>query len=102
MKKIILLLVAMIFSFGVYAQDRKMPKKDHIMMTDGKMWVMKDGKTTAMDKEITLSNGTVIELSGKVTTTDGTTQILGNGDAIDMDGIVTKYDATRKDKSKME
>ena len=100
MKKLILLLVAMTFSFGVYAQEREMPAKTHIMMKDGKMWVMKDGKSSAMDGDLTLNEGTIVSASGKVTMKDGSTKTLENGDAIDMDGVISKQGMIKKEKSK--
>ncbi|HLL44957.1 MAG TPA: DUF6799 domain-containing protein, partial [Segetibacter sp.] len=70
MKKLLILVTAFTLSAGVFAQDKteKMDKKmDHnmgmmkdcIMMEDGKMMVMKGGSTMAMDKEMTMKNGTM-------------------------------------------
>lgn len=102
MKKLFVLLVALAFSFGMHAQDGKMPKKDHIMMKDGKMWVMKDGKTSSLTQDMTLSDGSVVNLAGKITMQDGSTKMLENGEAIDMDGVITKHDERKSDKSKMK
>lgn len=108
MKKFIVLLIAMTFSIGMHAQEVKtqtqpaMPLKDHLMLKEGKMWVMKDGKTTAMTQDMVMSDGTMVSTSGTVTSAkDGTSIILANGDSVDMDGIVTKYEPKKKDKPKM-
>lgn len=98
MKKLILVLAAMLFSFGMQAQDGKMPSKDHLMMQEGKMWVMTAGKTTAMTQDIKLSDGSTVTVAGKVTMQDGNIKMLDNGDAIDMDGVITVMDANKKDK----
>lgn len=102
MKKFLLLFAAMTFTFGVYAQDGKMPTKDHLMMKDGKMWVMKAGETTAQTTDMNLSDGSVVTVGGKITLADGNIRMLQEGEAIDWDGIVTKTDARKKDKSKMK
>lgn len=93
MKKFLLLLVAITFSLGSYAQEKTMPKKDHLMLQEGKMWVMKQGTTAAMEADQTLSNGTTVSVSGKVTTKEGNSFMLEEGDAIDMDGIISKTNA---------
>ena len=66
MKKLLALMVAILFSVTVYAQDKekKMDKmhasmKDCVMMHDGKMMVMKGGEMTAMTEDMTLKNGTM-------------------------------------------
>jgi hypothetical protein len=102
MKKILLLFVAMTFSFGVYAQERQMPEKTHLMMQDGKMWIMKDGQSSAMDADLTLNEGTVVASTGKVTRKDESTRMLTDGEAIDMDGVITKHQVTKREKSKMK
>lgn len=101
MKKILLLLAVIMFSIGSYAQQ-KMPKKDYMILQDGKMWVMKGGTTTALEADQTLSNGTTVSMSGKVTSKDGTITLLEEGDAIDFDGIVTKTNTRPTKKEKMK
>lgn len=99
MKKAMLVLAALAFSFGTYAQDGKMPKKDHVMMKDGKMWVMKDGKTMTMTKDMTMSDGTMVSTNGTVTMKDGSTKMMVNGDGMMMDGMMMDH-STKKGKSK--
>lgn len=103
MKKMLLVLLAFAFSFAGYAQEGKMPKKDHLMLQDGKMWVMKQGTTAPLEADQTLGNGATVTIGGKVTTKEGTTFMLEEGDAIDMDGIITKTNTkstTKKEKMK--
>lgn len=100
MKKLFFLMFALVFSTSIWAQDGKM--KDHVMMKDGKMWVMKDGKTMMMDKDMTMSNGTMVSTTGKVTMSDGKSMMMKNGDMMDMEGMMGKHDMSKKDKSKMK
>lgn len=102
MKKMLLLLVAITFSLGSYAQEKTMPKKDQLILQEGKMWVMKQGTTVALESDQTLSNGTTVSMSGKVTTKDGATFMLEEGDAIDFDGIITKTNTKPTKKEKMK
>ena len=78
----------------VFAQDKMDPKmdmkKDHCMMIKGKMYMMKDGKKTLMDKPMTLSNGTECNPDGMCKMKDGTIMKMKNGDMIDMDGNMMK------------
>ena len=61
-------------------------KSDHIMMQNGKMVMMKDGKTMPVNKEITLKNGTVIMTNGQYKGKDGNIMMMKEGDMMDMDG----------------
>lgn len=90
MKKLILA-AALLFSFGAFAQQEKTSREDHLMMKDGKMWIVKNGTPTAMNTEITTGNGTKVSRKGRVVKQSGATWMLRNGDIIDMDGKVTEY-----------
>jgi hypothetical protein len=60
---------------------------DGVMMSDGKMMLMKAGHPAlAMDHPITLSDGAIVEVDGTVKSKDGTEFRLRNGDMIMMDG----------------
>ena len=96
MKKLFVLFAATAFSCCVIAQDTKMESKpaqgkeqkmmnnDHkmnapkdvVMMRDGKMMVRKDGKWMAMDKEMTMTNGTKVMTDGTVMKSDGTKMMM--------------------------
>jgi hypothetical protein len=103
MKK--LLLAAAIFcSMGAMAQDSKMDdaKMDHkmkdcVMMKDGKMMTMMDGKTMVMDKDMTLSNGTMVMTNGMMKTKKGKMMQLKEGESVTMDGKMTKMKKAMED-----
>jgi hypothetical protein len=62
---------------------------DGVMMHDGKMMMMKAGRpATAMDHEVTLSDGTIVEVDGAVKPKDGKEFHLQEGEMIMMDGHV--------------
>jgi hypothetical protein len=70
-------------------------QKDGIVFRDGKLWNMKAGKGTAVDKEITLSNGTKVKSDGTVVMKDGTQTTLSEGDYISMDGKLERAKPNR-------
>ena len=86
--------VAFTLSSGVFAQekmDKKMDKnmdhnmgmkKDCVMMEDGKMMVMKGGNTMAMDKDMKMSNGTMVMTNGTVKMKNGKTMMMKDGDCM--------------------
>ena len=94
MKKLLIMAVAFTLSLGVFAQekmDKKMGmKKDCVMMEGGKMMVMKGGNTMAMDKDMTLPNGTMVMTDGTVKTKDGKTMMMKDGDCVYMNGKMSK------------
>ena len=47
-------------------------KKDHIMMMDGKMKMVKNGKEMPMENEMTMGDGTKVMADGMCTKKDGT------------------------------
>jgi len=60
---------------------------DGVMMHDGKMMMMKAGQpATAMDREITMSDGAIVEVDGSVKSKDGKEFHLQNGEMVMMDG----------------
>ena len=64
---------------------------DGVMMHDGKMMIMKAGHpATAMDHEVTMSDGTMVEIDGTVKSKDGKTFHLHDGEMIMMDGHLMK------------
>ena len=114
MKKIIVLLTACFLTAGVFAQnDQKTDKKDKmdkmdkmhhmkdcIMKKDGKITVMKDGKTMDLTSDMTLENGTVVMKDGTVKTKDGIITTLKEGDYVGMDGTIGNS-KTKWSKNKM-
>jgi hypothetical protein len=62
-------------------------EKDGIMMKNGKLIMIHDGREVApMDRETTLSNGTKIMMNGKMKTKDGTEMQLQEGQTVMLDG----------------
>ena len=60
--------------------------KDCIMMEDGKMIVYKNGKSSKMESDMTLSNGTMVSTDGSVKLKNGKTVMLKNGESIGLNG----------------
>ena len=92
MKKLLILFVAFTLSTGAFAQHKmdkieKMDmKKDHMMMKGGRIEMVKAGKTMAMDKNMTLINGTTVSTGGMVKMKDGKTMQMKEGEMMYMDG----------------
>jgi hypothetical protein len=104
MKKLLIVSAVILMSTAtIYAQDMEGKKthhteqsgkkmKDCVMMKDGKMWVMKGGKTMEMSKEMTLANGTKVMTDGTVTMKDGKTMMMKDGESMMMNGKMKKMD----------
>jgi hypothetical protein len=102
MKKLLILAVAFTLSSGVFAQDKtdkKMDKnmdhkmgmkKDCVMMEEGKMMIMKGGNSMAMDKDMKMSNGTMVMTNGTVKMKNGKTMMMKDGDCMYMNGKMSK------------
>jgi hypothetical protein len=78
-----------------YAQsagtESKMKEKDgEVMMKDGKMMIMKNGKWEAMTATATMSNGTKVMTDGSVMMKDGKKKMLKNGECMMPDGMMKK------------
>ncbi len=99
MKKVLLSLLAITLSFGVFAQDttsgmnymqqHNMKPHEGIWMKNGKLMVWENGQATQLTQDRTLSNGTLVMTDGTVKKSDGTTQTLREGDFISMDGTIS-------------
>ncbi len=90
MKTLTRILTVAILSFslvsaGFTAEDKEM-LKDHIMKKDGKVMVVKDGKSTAATEVITMTDGTKVMPDGAVTMKDGMKSMLKDGEMMTMDG----------------
>ena len=62
--------------------------EDCVLMTDGKMMRVQDGKKMAMTEPLTMNNGTKVMADGNVTMANGQTMMLHNGQCVMMDGQV--------------
>lgn len=111
MKKLLILLAAAAFGLSAAAQhEGHSPTttkqadhtKEHLMMMDGKMMHMKDGKSMALTQEIKLSNGATIAKDGTLKMKNGKTRKLKNGEMIYMDGKMGKMPGNKTSKKKMK
>jgi hypothetical protein len=91
--KILVAVMAFVFvSFTSHAQITK----EHAMMKDGKMYIVKVDVETIMKSDMTLKNGTVIMTDGTVKWKNGKSVKLTNGERVDMEGHI--YDKEKKEK----
>ena len=82
-----LAVVGLFLSVSFLASPGVAAEKDGIMMKDGKMTMMQDGKEiTRMDRETTLSNGSRVMMKGKLITKDGKETQMQEGQMVMMDG----------------
>jgi len=101
MKTISLFLVAIAFCFSASAQvnnEANLPQKHHqnaqsnnhnyYTMQNGKLMMSNNGTMSAVDNDVTLSNGTTISTTGKVTWKSGKTENLQNGERIGSSGKI--------------
>jgi len=86
-RTITLAVVGLFLSVSFLASPVMAAEKDGIMMKDGKMWRLQDGKEIGrMDRETTMSNGTKVMMSGKMMMKDGKEMQLQEGQTIMLDG----------------
>ena len=69
---------------------------DHLMMHDGKMMSVKEGKATPMTETMTLPNGTQVMADGTVMMKDGKKMMLKEGQEIGTDGKMHADDMDHK------
>ena len=74
--------------------------KDCCMMKDGKMMVMKNGKTMPMEKDMTMKNGTKCMTNGECTMKNGKKMMMKEGDCMEMSGKMGKCSMMNKDMKK--
>ena len=71
-KTVTLAVVGLFLSVSFLATSVVAAEKDGVMMKNGKMTMMQDGKeVTRMDRETTLSDGTRVMMNGKMVMMDG-------------------------------
>src|SRR5579862_1401436 len=82
---------AVIFLSSLLISVPALADMDGVMMSGGKMMMMKAGQpATAMDHDVTMSDGTIVSVDGTVKTRDGRIFHLQNGEMIMMDGHFMK------------
>ena len=83
-----LLLVAFALAMNL---PRPIAAMDGVVMKDGRMMMMKDGRATEpMTADITMPDGTKVTTSGVVKMRDGQEQQLNNGAMMLMNGHIMK------------
>jgi hypothetical protein len=82
-----LAVVGLLLSVSFLASPVVAVEKDGVMMKDGKMTMMQDGKeVTRMDRETTLSDGTKVMMNGKMVMKNGKEVQMKEGQTVMMDG----------------
>ena len=86
-RTITIAVVGLFLSVSFLASSGMAAEKDGVIMKDGKMWRMQDGKEIGrMDRETTLSNGTKVMMNGKMMLRDGKETQLQEGQIMMLDG----------------
>ena len=86
-KNVTLAVVGLALSLSFLAAPVMAAEKDGVMMKDGKMWRMQDGKEIGrMDRETTMTNGAKVLMNGKMITKDGKEMQLQEGQMVMLDG----------------
>jgi hypothetical protein len=108
MKNLLFTLIIGMLASAIYAGNHKTPVKagygirteikdtgknkmmhpECYVMKDGKMMHKKNGKMTAMTKDVTLTDGSVVMMDGTVVRKDGTRITLKEGEKIEMNGTI--------------
>ncbi|HMF84732.1 MAG TPA: DUF6799 domain-containing protein [Nitrospiraceae bacterium] len=86
-RTITIAVVGLFLSLSFFASSGMAAEKDGVVMKDGKMWRLQDGKEIGrMDRETTMSNGTKVMMNGKMTMRDGKELQLQEGQIMMLDG----------------
>ena len=108
MKNLGLLILAFAFSYGASAEINSATSQQNTnvvysqkhhegyFLKDGKLMMMKDGTTSAVTQDVTLTNGTTVTTDGKVTWKDGKSQTLTEKDWVDMNGKIHEKKSMKK------
>jgi hypothetical protein len=98
-RTVTLAVVGLFLSVSFIASSVVAAEKDGVMMKNGKMTMMQDGKEVArMDRETTLSDGTRIMMNGKMVTKGGKEVQMKEGQMVMMDGKMMGSDKEKTDK----
>ena len=86
-RNVTLAVVGLFLSLSFLAAPAMAVEKDGVMMKDGKMWRLQDGKEIGrMDRETTMTNGSKVMMNGKMMMKDGKEMQLQEGQIIMLDG----------------
>jgi len=80
------------------ATEKKMEKDGYITLQGGQVMLVKDNKAEKLEKDKTLTDGTVVMINGIIKKADGTSMQMKEGDRIYLDGGMS---LSRKDKDTM-
>lgn len=93
MKKILLTFAAILLTCGVFAQTESKNNKpashrhpNGYMIKDGRLMQVKDGNIMLIEKDITLSNGTILMADGNYTVKGKSKAKLNDDEYIDPNG----------------
>lgn len=79
--------IFLVFSLNLNAQTKKLTiNEDCCMMREGKMMVMKNGKTMQMKKTMLMKNGTKCMVNGECIMRDGSKMQMKEGYCMEMSG----------------
>jgi hypothetical protein len=86
-RNIALAVVALALSFSFLVVPAMAAEKDGVMMKDGKMVRLQEGKDIGrMDREMIMTNGTRVMMNGKMVLKDGKEGKLQEGQIMMLDG----------------
>jgi len=86
-RNVTLAVVGLFLSVSFLAAPAMAGEKDGVMMKDGKMVRLTEGKEIGrMDRETTLSNGVKVTMNGKLMMKDGKETQLQEGQIVMLDG----------------
>ena len=86
-RTITIAVVGLFLSLSFFTSSGMAAEKDGVIMKDGKMWRLQDGKEIGrMDRETTMSNGTKVMMNGKMMMRDGKELQLQEGQIMMLDG----------------
>ncbi|WP_379841871.1 DUF6799 domain-containing protein [Flavobacterium myungsuense] len=95
-----LTLIFLVLSLSINAQTKKSTTNtDCCMMKEGKMMIMKNGKTMPMKKTMLMKNGTKCMVNGECIMRDGSKMQMKEGDCMEMSGKMC-HEKTKKSKIK--
>lgn len=95
MKKMLSVLLSLLFLAGttVIAQDQdqirlkdRIHQEDHLMLKDGSCLLVQDGVPSAIQSQMRLNNGTIVNPDGSYQLQNQQRYQLKNGEYMDMDG----------------
>jgi opacity protein-like surface antigen len=81
-----------------HAIEKKMEKDGFITLQGGQVMMVKDSKAEKLEKDKTLTDGTVVMVNGMIKKADGTSLQMKEGDRIYLDGGMS---LSRKDTEPM-